>query len=107
MLNVPLGYMPGTRYVPGTSGPGTGTYMPGTYWYVLSIPYYDQIISYHFFYLLTWHCISSIYSSPPFFSRSLLLLYCCCRNLDPGSHSRLFFPLTNTVGALHFYREKT
>ena len=28
-------------------------------------------------------------------------------NSDPGSHSRLFSPLPNTVRALHFYREKS
>ena len=27
-------------------------------------------------------------------------------NSDPGSHGRLFFPLSTTVRALHFYREK-
>ena len=50
---------------------------------------------FHFFF---FHAI--YYLRPSFFSLPP------SRSSDPGSHSRLFFPLPTTVRALQFYREK-
>ena len=48
-----------------------------------------------FFFLFPSHLLSSPFCSlPP------------SRNSDLGSHNRLFSPLSTTVRALHFYREK-
>ena len=44
--------------------------------------------------------------SVPFIIFALLVLLPPGRNSDPGSHSRLFSPLSTAVHALHVYREK-
>ena len=49
-----------------------------------------------FFFLLLFHPI--YYLRPSILPRSL--------NSDPGSRSRLFSPLPNTIRVLHFYRER-
>ena len=46
------------------------------------------------------------FSHPIFIVFALLVLLPLSRNPDPGSHSRLFSPLSTTVLALHFFREK-
>ena len=57
-----------------------------------------RVLVFFFFFF----CIPFVMFAPSFFSPSY-----CSRNLDPGSHSRNFYPLPTTVRALHFFREKT
>ena len=59
----------------------------------------SHLLSLLFFFLIHpiyYRCLSFL-SLPP---------TCSSRASDPGSHSRLFFPLPSTVRALHFYRHK-
>ena len=52
------------------------------------------------------HCpISSVLSPIPFIILAHLFSLPSSGNSDPGSHSRLFFPLPTTVRVLHFYRD--
>ena len=48
----------------------------------------------------------SFFFSTLFIVFALLVLHPPSRGSDPGSHSRLFYPLPTTVCASRFYREK-